>query len=263
MKTVLITGAGTGIGLSTLKLAHNAGYKIIAAIHYEKEAAGLPKNVEWIAGDLTKPAIREEIIKKFAHKTDIIILNAGHGESGPLIEQPEDRIRKVFEINVFSTILLAQGFGKVMAKRRHGRLIFVSSMAGFVTVSTLGAYCATKHALEALADAMRMELKPFNVEVASLEPGLIYTGFNEGMAASKFDWLTKNSLFAASLENWKKRDETLPSRSYSVDVAAKDLFSIVKAKHPRAHNPTPRIYTYIKYVFPFLPVKLQDKILSA
>ena len=263
MKTILITGAGSGIGLATLKLAHEAGYKIIAAIHYEKEALRLPSDVEWIAGDLTKSSIREEIIKKFAHKTDIIILNAGHGESGPLIEQPEERIRKVFEINVFSTILLAQGFGKVMAKRRHGRLIFVSSLAGFFTIPTLGAYCATKHALEALADAIRMELKPFNVEVASLEPGLIYTGFNEGMAASKFDWLTKNSLFADSMDEWKERDETLPSRSYKVEIAAKDLFKIITAKSPRAHNPTPRIYAYIKFFFHFLPTKLQDLILSS
>ena len=110
---------------------------------------------------------------------------------------------------------------------------------------------------------MRMELKPFNVEVASLEPGLIYTGFNEGMAASKFDWLNKNSLYADSISDWKKRDETLPSRSYKVDIAAKDLFAIVTAKNPRAHNPTPRIYAYIKFFFQFLPTKIKDKILNS
>ena len=198
--TLLITGAGSGIGLETLKLAHKNGHPVIAAIHHKEEAKALPKGTLWIAGDLTNPTFRKKLTATYAQKIDCLILNAGHGESGPLIEQPEARIRKVFEVNVMASILLAQGFGQVMAKRRSGRLVFVTSMAGFITLPNLGAYSGTKHALEAMSDALRMDLAPFGVSVASVEPGLIYTGFNERMAASKFDWLTSKSLFAKHIK---------------------------------------------------------------
>lgn len=256
--TILITGAGTGIGLASVRLAVQAGHRVIAAVEFEAQKKGLPEGVTALVGDLTDPAFRTALFNAHGNVIDVLVCNAGHGEAGPLIEQPEERIRKVFEVNVMSTILLAQAFGRAMAVRGHGRLVFVSSIAGFVTLPNLGAYCGTKHALEAMADALRMELAPFGVSVAVVEPGVIGTGFNERMARTKWEWLSPTSLYASSFDAWKKRDAGLPDRSYPVEPVARTVVRVATMRFPMSHNPTPWNYSPLRGLVELLPAWLID-----
>lgn len=262
MKTLLITGAATGIGLETLKLALSKGYTVLAVTHTEEQAKNLPANTPYLAGDLTEASFREQVLEKFGEQTDVLILNAGHGESGPLIEQPEERIRKVFEINVFSTLLLARMFAHKMAEKGAGRLIFVTSIAGFITLPNLGAYAASKHAMEAMSDALRLELAPLGIHVSSVEPGMIYTGFNEKMAATKFEWLKEDSLFKKDFPAWKKQITKLPEISYPPRVVAKTLLHVATTKRPKGHNPTPWNYGLMNTLLHLLPLRWQDRILK-
>jgi len=257
--TILITGAGSGIGLASAQLAVESGHHVIAAIESEAQKKDLPEGWSTFVGDLTDPAFRATLFAAHGKDIDVLVCNAGHGEAGPLIEQPEERIRKVFEVNVMSTILLAQTFGRAMAARGRGRLVFVSSIAGFATLPNLGAYCGTKHALEAMADALRMELAPFGVSVVTVEPGVIGTGFNERMAATKWAWLSPTSLYAGSFEAWKERDAGLPARSYPVGPVARTVLRAATWQSPMAHNPTPWNYRPLRALVALFPTWLVDR----
>ncbi|MEI9923493.1 MAG: SDR family NAD(P)-dependent oxidoreductase [Bradyrhizobium sp.] len=121
---------------------------------------------------------------------DILLNNAGIGEGGPIAEIPLDLVRKNFETNVFAPLALTQQVVKKwVAAKTPGKIVFTSSMGGLFSPPGFAAYAATKHAIEAIAEAMQGELKPFGIQVQTINPGAYLTGFNEAMAANAFRWL--------------------------------------------------------------------------
>jgi len=197
-KKILITGAGSGFGkLVAFDLAHK-GHEVIAtvqiwpqvtALKEEARAQGLTIQVEKL--DVTDPADRQFA---FRNDIDVLLSNAGLMEAGPIAEQPIERLRSMFEINVFSSIALAQGFARGMVAKRSGLIVFVSSMAGLFTVPFAAGYSASKHALEAVAEGLKAELAPFGIKVATVNPGVYGTGFNDRGADTISHWYdpTKN-----------------------------------------------------------------------
>lgn len=118
---------------------------------------------------------------------DILVNNAGVGEGGPIAEIPLNLVRRNFEVNVFGTLALTQRVVKNwVAGGIHGKVVFVSSMGGLFSPPGFSAYAATKHALEAIAEAMQAELRPFGVQVQTINPDAYLTGFNEAMAENAF-----------------------------------------------------------------------------
>src|SRR5260370_39874335 len=97
-------------------------------------------------------------------------------EAGLLAEQPFERLRSMFEINVFSSIALVQGFVPAMVAKRRGKIVFMSSMAALWTVPYASGYSASKHALEAVAEGLKRELAPFGGKVTTVNPALYGTG---------------------------------------------------------------------------------------
>lgn len=200
-KTILITGAGSGLGKGTaIGLAKN-GHKVIAGVlqweqvtqlKEEAQKENVTENLQVIKLDIT-----DEIDRKNAQKFDVDILvnNAGIGETGPMAEIPVDLVRKVMETNVFSTLEFSQPFIKKMVEKGQGKVIFVSSMAGVSTYPFLGPYNASKHALEAVAQCLRDELKELGVTVATINPGPYRTGFNDRMYDSVDQWYDENQNF--------------------------------------------------------------------
>jgi short-subunit dehydrogenase len=109
-------------------------------------------------------------------------------ESGAMVDIPLERVRESFETNVFSHLELTQGFARKMIKQGHGKVIWISSVAGILKVPFVGTYCATKHAIEAIGWAMKKELEPYGVKVATINPGAFRTGFNDTGAESVYQW---------------------------------------------------------------------------
>ena len=121
---------------------------------------------------------------------DILANNAGIGEGGPIAEIPLDLVRKNFEVNFFAPLALTQRVvRKWVAAKTSGKIVFTSSMGGLFSPPGFAAYAATKHALEAVAEALQTELRPFGIQVQTINPGAYLTGFNEAMAANAFRWL--------------------------------------------------------------------------
>ena len=139
---------------------------------------------------------------------DVLINNAGIGDSGSVSEVDVDRYRNTFETNVFSAIELTQAVLRNMIKRGSGRVIFVSSLIGRITVPFLSPYTATKFALEAVGMSLRDEMKALkdkNIEVALIEPGAYHTGFNQKNVMKQFVWMKKDSYFKDQVDKLEKK----------------------------------------------------------
>ncbi|MEK1934030.1 MAG: SDR family oxidoreductase, partial [Pararhizobium sp.] len=166
-KTILITGAGSGFGkAAAIGMAKN-GHNIIATAQVSsqvtplrEEAASLGlKNFRVARLDLTDPY---DIKQAEGWDFDVLWNNAGMGEAGPVWEIPVDLVRKNYEINVFLPLALTQGVvQKWVAQRKKGKVVFTSSMGGLFTPANWGTYVSTKHALEAIAEALQQELAPY------------------------------------------------------------------------------------------------------
>ena len=138
----------------------------------------------------------DDVSKAAGWDVDVLIDNAGAGQTGPMADVPIDRVRRLFEVNVFGTLAMTQAVLPGMVARGSGRVIIVSSIAGVMSGPAFGPYSMTKHALEAMGKAMRAELAGQGVDVTLLNPGPYLTGFNDRMADSMWEWFGDESLNA-------------------------------------------------------------------
>ena len=183
MKTVLITGAGTGFGKEAAFRLAEKGFDVIATVEIyaqvqplkrEAAARGLKMLVEKL--DVTVDGDRKKALK---WDVEILVNNAGVLEGGAVVDIPGENMRHEFEVNVIGPVLLTQGIVKQMIKRGKGRVVWVSSREGINVNPFTGIYSGSKHAIEAVAQTMAVELQEFNIEVATVNPGPFLTGFND------------------------------------------------------------------------------------
>ena len=192
-KTVLITGAGSGFGRGAAVELAKRGHKVIATVESEQQAAELSAahpelKVEKL--DITNPG---EVAKVDRWNFDVFVANAGRGQTGPLSLVPMERLRAVFEVNVFGTFAITQRVAQAMRRKRAGRILIVSSIGGVRAGVGSGPYTMTKHALQAFGTALRAELAPFGVDVALINPGPYATGFNDRMANDPGPWFDRRT----------------------------------------------------------------------
>jgi NAD(P)-dependent dehydrogenase (short-subunit alcohol dehydrogenase family) len=159
------------------------GFDVIAAVEIyaqvqtlkrEAAARGVQLQVEKL--DVTNDGDRR---KALAWNVEILVNNAGVLEGGSVEDIPGSNMRHEFEVNVIGPLLLTQGIAKQMVKRRKGRIVWVSSREGINVNPFTGIYSASKHAVEAVAETMSLELQEFGIEVATINPGPFLTGFND------------------------------------------------------------------------------------
>lgn len=202
-QTILITGAGSGLGKGTAIGLAKEGHKIIAAVHTWEQMSRFiedlkdtdyKKNIELIKLDILDYMDCERAWK---YDIDILVNSAGIGQTGPLAEIPVDLIREVMETNTFSTLEFSQPFIKKMVEKGKGKVIFLSSIAGLTTSPFLGPYNASKHALEAIAQCLRDELQPLGVTIATINPGPFETGFNDRMYDTYKQWFDEDIHFTS------------------------------------------------------------------
>ena len=187
-RTVLITGASSGIGAATAERLLHKGWRVIAAARRADTMQSLAERgaiVEQLdlSDDKSRQTLADRVRERFG-ALDALVNNAGFAEVGPLETMALERARAIFEVNVFGLMGLTQLLLPPMRERGQGRIINISSIAGRWVTPGSGWYGASKFALEALSDALRLELKAFGLEVVVIEPGLIRTPFPEVTAAS-------------------------------------------------------------------------------
>jgi len=187
-KAVLITGCSSGIGRATALRLAGTGSTVYATARRpetltELEAAGCRTLALDVTDEQSMQAAVAEI-ERAEEAVGVLINNAGYSQSGAIETVPLQAVRRQFETNVFGLVRLTQLVLPKMRAQRWGKIVNVGSMGGRLSFPGGGHYHATKHALEAISDALRFELRGFGIDVILLEPGLITTEFGEAATAS-------------------------------------------------------------------------------
>lgn len=232
-KTIFITGAGSGLGRgAALGLAKN-GHSVIATTELTSQKTDLLREADELGLDMivfkldiTNERDREQIEK---YDFDVFVANAAINEGGPLAEVPIDRVRTLFEVNVFATLETVQMATRKLVDKGSGKIVFMSSMAGISATPYVGPYTATKHAIEGIAQTMKSELEEFGVQVATINPGAYNTGFNDRAAEEKWKWFDEFKHFTRK-EDMKKQEEGLENQFDPEDMIQK-MIEIIPADH--------------------------------
>lgn len=247
LKTILITGSGSGIGKDAAITLAQKGHTIIATTHKKNDADSLndfakKSNIplKSFVLDITKPADREKILN---YDVDVLINNAALGQSGSLAEIDIEKIKDTFEVNLFSTLSLTQLALKKMIKNDKGTVIFVSSVAGRIPTPFLGPYSMTKFALSCAGATLRDELHKISntIHIALIEPGAYATGFNQKMIASKFKWMDTNSYFYSLKDKLAHQEYSFFSyaEQKTTDSIVKKIIKAVEADKPKLRYTAP------------------------
>jgi short-subunit dehydrogenase len=198
---ILITGAGSGLGEgAAVGIARN-GHPVIAAAQTWPQVTALRARAQ--AEGLSCLRVEKldildshDVKNALGWEFDILVNNAGIAEGGPIAEIPVDLMRRNFETNVFAPLEFTQrAVRKWVEANVKGKVVFISSIGGLFSPPGFAAYAATKHAVEAVAEAMQEEMRAFGIQVQTINPGAYLTGFNEAMAENAFRWLNDDINF--------------------------------------------------------------------
>jgi NAD(P)-dependent dehydrogenase (short-subunit alcohol dehydrogenase family) len=187
-KAVLITGCSSGIGRATADRLAGVGWKVYATARQVEAIAPLEEGgCELLPLDVTdEDSMRAAVdeVERREGAVGVLVNNAGYSQSGAVEAVPTEKVRRQFETNVFGLARMCQLVLPGMRRQGYGRIVNVSSMGGKLTFPGAGYYHASKHAVEALSDALRFEVAGFGVRVAVIEPGLIRTSFAQAAVGS-------------------------------------------------------------------------------
>ena len=247
LKTVLVTGGTDGLGRATAILLAQEGYRVFAAGRDAQKRAALEQfaeehelRLETLALDVTDDVSAARAVGEIERRTggvDVLVNNAGIAIVAVMEEITLGDLRKQFETNMIAPVRMAQLVLPGMRERRRGRIINMSSIAGKISNPLMGPYSGSKHALEAVSDAMRMELAHFGIQVVLIEPGFIPTNINQASAGLSAMYVQNAAAsayartYSGFLEMWKKVVNR--SRSKPEDCA-RVILQAIRADSPKA-----------------------------
>lgn len=243
-RTILITGCSSGIGLASARTLKRRGWRVFATARTALDLDRLrtQEGLHAVQLELADPtsiaACVDIVLDQTNGRLFALFNNAAYGQPGAMEDLPTQALRAQFEVNVFGTHDLTRRLLPSMIEQGEGRIIQCSSVLGIIAAPYRGAYCASKFALEAISDVMRLELADTGIHVSLIEPGPINTRFIQGSIAAAHRWIDlKNSrhhkryaaLLAALETGGKKTFKLEPEK------VAEKLVHAVESKTPKAH----------------------------
>ncbi len=259
-QAVLITGATDGLGKAAALLLAGRGYRVFAAGRSAEKRAQLDAlaraktlPLETLEMDVCDESSVQRAISYVYQESgaiDVLINNAGLVYVGVVEDLRMEDWRRQFETNFFGVIRVTQAVLPQMRERRKGRILMMSSVSGFVTPPTQGAYSASKHAIEALSNALRHELYPFGIHTILIQPGYIVTNIqNTAMEVAqtyqeKFKTGPYAKIYASYLGNatsTRARSKTTP------EDCARIMLRAIEAPHPKARYGVTPLATLAKF----------------
>ena len=265
-KVILITGASSGIGYDAAQTLAQQGHRVYAAARRVERMEPLKTmGVQVISMDVTDEASMQKGVESVIQaegKIDVLINNAGYGYFGAIENVPMEEARKQLEVNVFGLARLTQLVLPYMRKQRSGRIINTSSIAGKMVFYMGGWYNVTKYSVEALSDALRMEMKPFGIDVVMIEPGAIKTDW--GVIAARH--LMESSVGTAYEQigtQWAKNMDWFYKTNWlsSPKVVTKAICRAVNSRRPKARYCRGRISITGRVFHALLPARWWDAIM--
>ena len=267
IKNILITGCSSGIGYDSAHFLKK-NYKVYATARNEKDVARLKsEGLNAFVLDVTK---EQDITKMLCHilqeDTELyaVFNNAGYGQAGALEDINLKAMREQFETNVFGLHELTRQAIKIMRKQGHGKIIQHSSILGLISLRFRGAYNASKYAIEALCDTLRLELKGSNIFISTINTGPIRSDFRKN-AIKSFE---KNVNYQESFFKDEYKSELLSVKEKNKDSFTKDSNLVIKNILHILESKTPKpryYYTFATYLLGtlkrILPTSWLDKLL--
>ncbi|CUS56626.1 Oxidoreductase [hydrothermal vent metagenome] len=272
MKTVVITGASTGIGEATALYLAKHGWRVYAGVRKQSDADALSASSEGDIRPLILDVTRQEHLETAVRTVSEtlkgetltgLVNNAGIANMGPLAIQPLDDFKAHFEVNVFGLLRASQAFAPLlgMDKTRTGapgRIVNITSVGGRISAPFLGAYTATKHAVEAITDTLRRELVIFGIDAIAVGPGSVKTPIWDKAEEANSDGSYSGSAWSDALKQFEQvmlkggRDGLPPEQIAKViEIALEDAT-------PRArYSPVPNKLTNW-YIPTLLPKRVLD-----
>jgi NAD(P)-dependent dehydrogenase (short-subunit alcohol dehydrogenase family) len=197
-ETVLITGCSSGIGRATARAFDDAGWTVYATSRDESDVSEFAdRGMETAALDVTDADQVEEVVSRVVEdhgSLDCLVNNAGYAQMGPVEDVPTEDLHRQFDVNVYGPHRLVRAALPAMRRAEDGTIVNVSSAAGRISLPGAGVYSASKHAVEALSDALRGEVEPHGVDVVVVEPGPVETEFDD-RAGDELDTLERSGAY--------------------------------------------------------------------
>ncbi|MBC8519661.1 MAG: SDR family oxidoreductase [Gammaproteobacteria bacterium] len=263
-KTILITGCSSGIGLRCAEIMQERGWRVFATARRVEDVTILIEHgFESVQLDLDRSesihSALDFVLQRTGGTLDGLFNNGAYGQPGAVEDLSRDNLRKQFETNLFGTAELTNAIIPVMRKQGHGRIVFNSSVLGFVVMPYRGAYNASKFALEGLADTMRLELKDSGIFISLIQPGPIESSFRKNAyLAFKQNINPENSYHKANYEAMERRlKKPGPAAPFTLpaDAVADKLIHALESRQPKTRYPV----TFPTHLFALLRRILPDR----
>lgn len=271
MKTVVITGASTGIGRSTAEFLAAKGWQVFAGVRKETDGDALVEadaRIKPILLDVTKPDQVDTAVEKVraalnGQKLSGLINNAGIANMGPLAVQPLDQFKAHFDVNVFGLLRASQAFAPLLGMDeslagKPGRIINITSVGGRLASPFLGAYTATKHAVESMTDSLRRELVIFGIDAIAVGPGAVKTPIWDKAEDANSTNPYSNSPWAKPIDKFSETMLEGGRTGLDPDIIAETIEEALTARKPKArYAPVPNKLT--NFTLPMLlPKRVVD-----
>jgi len=273
-QTVLITGATDGLGKAAALLLAGRGYRIFAAGRSAEKRAQLDAlakeeklPLETLEMDVCDDSSVDRAVVSVYQKAgtiDVLINNAGLVYIGAVEDLRMEDWRRQFETNFFGVIRVTQAVLPQMRERRKGRILMMSSVSGFVTPPTQGAYSASKHAIEALANALRYELYPFGIHTILIQPGYIVTNIQSTAMdlAQNYQEKFKSGPYAKIYASYLGSAKSTRAKSKTTpEDCARVMLKAIEAPRPRARYGVTPLATFAKWAKWLLPDSAADRMI--
>ncbi len=252
-QTIVMTGASAGIGRHAAMHLASKGHRVIAgarrldalqAMAAEAQQESMPGAIVPVRLDVNDSESIEALRVEVERLTegsgpDAVVNNAGYGQFGPIELLDDEVVRQQFNTNVFGLLAVTRAFLPAMRQRRSGRIVNISSVAGWISMPLTGVYNASKHAVEALTDALRVEARPFGIRVVSIQPGPIKTDFSDVGMGRAGDLPAQGTPYQRVLEVVPEIVKQFESQAFPPAVVSRDIERALTKTRPRAHYISP------------------------
>jgi short-subunit dehydrogenase len=264
-KVAFITGCSTGIGHDLALQLNKRGWKVVATARRPETLETLEKaGCHVFPLDVTNPGQIKDTVEKAFHacgRIDLLINNAGYGLISPTMDIPEEVLLHQLLTNVTGVIKLIQEVAPLMKSRGEGTIVNIGSISGIAPTPFSGAYCASKAAIHAWSDVLRMELKPFGIKVITVQPGGIVTDFGKNCEKTVRANLKPSSWYSEMEKFIYARANTSQEKATPVELFVKKLIPKIMQKDPPAVIRIGKRSFTLPLMKRILPEKLLDKMM--